>query len=191
MASYGLIHVYFGDGKGKTTAVLGLILRALGRGADVALIQFMKGSTYSGEIYSLSRFSSQLQHFKFGWTCPRSAMIKSGEAKCQKCGQCFQENRDPRYGFAKAALRKAGELMAAGTCQVMVLDEVGNALRRGLISEAEFLDFLNSRDGNTELILTGRTMPKKVLEQAHYVTKVAAVKHPFKDGVDSRRGIEY
>lgn len=191
MKGYGLIHVYTGTGKGKTTAALGLALRAVGRGAKVAIIQFMKGSAYSGEQYTLNRFNQQVDHYKFGWTCHHSALIKSGMMKCQKCGRCFKENRNPENDYCSRALTTAKELLASGEYQLMVLDEIGNALRRQLLAEQEVVDLLGQRHPDTELVLTGRDMPERIKEQAHYVTDFAAVKHPFEQGVDSRRGIEY
>jgi len=191
VAEYGLIQAYVGKGKGKTTAALGTVIRAIGHGANAAIIQFMKGNMYSGEIYSLNRFMDQVDLYKFGWTCPHSAMIKEGFMKCQKCGTCFRENRNPDNKYAVLALKLAGELIQSQKYQIIVLDEIGNALRRGLVPESEVTNILDSRPDGIEIVLTGRSMPNSIMEMCHYVTEVSAVKHPFEEGVDSRRGIEY
>ncbi len=191
MAEYGLIQAYVGKGKGKTTAALGAVIRAVGHGANAAIIQFMKGNMYSGEIYSLSRFMDQVDLYKFGWTCPHSAMIKEGFMKCQKCGTCFRENRNPDNKYAVLAMELAGELTQSQKYKIIVLDEIGNSLNRNLIAETALISLLDSRPNGVEIILTGRSMPNSIIERCHYVTEVSAVKHPFEEGTDSRRGIEY
>lgn len=191
MTDFGLIHVYMGTGKGKTTAALGLVLRAVGYGARAAVVQFMKGNMYSGEIFSLARFSDRVDLYKFGWSCPHSPMIRSGMMRCQKCGQCFRENRNPDNRYAPQALETAGKLLHSGRYQLLVLDEVGNALRRNLLSVQAVLGLLKNRPEGIEVILTGREMPEEIIAEAHYVTEVTPVKHPFHRGVESRRGIEY
>lgn len=191
MEHKGLIQVYTGAGKGKTTAALGLALRAVGCGWKIAFIQFLKGSSYTGELFSTARFGEQWHHAQFGWGCPYSALIRHGQMVCSKCGQCFRENRDPEYKFAPLALAYAKNLADTGQYQLMVLDEISHAIRRDLLTVDEVLEFLHGKPSDLEIVLTGRHMASEILAIADLVTELAAVKHPLEKGIPSRRGIEY
>lgn len=191
MEPKGLIHVYTGDGKGKTTAALGLCLRAIGHGWTVAFIQFLKGSSYTGELFGTARFSEQWHYAQFGWGCPFSSLIRTGGMSCQKCGQCFRENRDPKYAFAPMALEHAKKLVNTGRYQLLVLDEISHALRRGLLPAKAVVEFLQTKPAGLEIVLTGRDMAQAVMDLADLVTEHRMVKHPFTEGIQSRRGIEY
>jgi len=191
MENKGLIQVYTGNGKGKTTAALGLALRAVGCGWKVAFIQFLKGSSYTGELFSTARFGEQWHYAQFGWGCPFSALIRHGQMVCSKCGQCFRENRNHAHNFAPLALAYAKKMAATGQYKLLVLDEISHAIRWGLLTVDEVLEFLQRKPSELEVVLTGRQMAPEILAAADLVTELAALKHPLERGIPSRRGIEY
>lgn len=192
----GLVQVYTGKGKGKTTASLGLALRAVGHGFKVVVIQFMKGSAYSGELFSTERLPN-LSIKQFGRGCPYAALIREGLRKCDGCGECFlkdtedeaqeefKEYVDQAYSYAQAVLQNP-------EIDIIILDEINNALRYDLLTIEDVLELITLKDDKTELIMTGRGFDDKILEAADLVTEMKAVKHPYADqGISSRRGIEY
>ena len=191
----GLIQVYTGEGKGKTTATLGLAFRALGHGFKVHIIQFMKGNAYAGELNSAQKFFPQLIIEQFGRGCPYGALIRQGMRKCTGCGDCFLKDKKQAKAediqFAKMALQRAEEVIENKEIDILILDEIGNALRYDLITSQELIEFLAKKPAKLEVILTGRGIPKEILEIADLVTELKAVKHPFDNGIPSRRGIEY
>lgn len=172
----GLVQVYTGEGKGKTTAAFGLAMRAAGRGFRVVILQFLKGEE-TGELLFIEknapgievrRFNSQR---KFSWTMNERelALLRS----------------QTREGFDHAArlLRESG-------CDLLILDEVMAALNAGFITEAELLDLVARRPAGVELVLTGRNAPQALIRAADLVTEMRAVKHPFEKGIAARTGIE-
>ncbi|MBZ4688199.1 MAG: Cob(I)alamin adenosyltransferase [Clostridiales bacterium] len=189
-----MIQIYTGDGKGKTTAAMGLSLRAVGHGFNVCVIQFLKGSTYSGELYSSQLLRGKMEIYQFGKTCPHAAMIKSGFMKCQKCGSCFigrkeitgldRKKIEMAWDFAKKVLKER-------KYKIVILDEIMSALNRQLIDLDELLQVLDSIPDDIEVVMTGRNAPDKLKDKAHYVTEMKMEKHPFKQGIEARRGIEY
>jgi cob(I)alamin adenosyltransferase len=186
------IIIYTGDGKGKTTAALGLAVATAAAGRPATVVQFLKGGGYTGELFAQKFLAPHLAIRQFGHGCPQAAAIRSGEAKCDKCGQCFRENRNPSRGYAPAALAFAATALREAPPALLVLDEISHALRHGLIELADVLRLLESRPPTTAVVLTGRHMPPALLELADRVTECRAVKHPMKDkGIDARRGIEY
>lgn len=170
----GRIHIYCGDGKGKTTAAVGLCVRAAGRGKKVNFVQFLK-SEDSGERAALQmlpniRLAPCPQHIKF--TNRMTEEEKKEEAK--SCAQRLQ-----------AAWREAE---GAG---LLVLDEVFGALAAGLLEEQALLAGLRQKPEGLEVVLTGRDPAPCFLEHADYVTEMKKRKHPYEQGVKARRGIEY
>jgi cob(I)alamin adenosyltransferase len=191
---FGLIHVYTGRGKGKTTAALGLGLRAVGHGYRVHMIQFMKGRCYSGELSSVQKLSPQFTLSQFGRGCRIGVLIKQGYRKCNACGDCFIKDRGATgddVEYARLGLEEAQEYMQEGKCNMLILDEIGNALRYNLITVEDLQAFLKTKPAKMELVLTGRGVPDEILAQADLVTEMNEVKHPYKKGISSRRGIEY
>lgn len=170
---------------------MGLCLRAVGHGWKVAFIQFLKGSSYTGELFSTVHFGADWHYAQFGWGCPYSALIRSGQRVCSKCGECFRENRDPKHGFAPLGLTYAQELADTGQYQLMVLDEISHAIRRDLLTVEAVLAFLKDKPPALEVVLTGRQMAPELIAVADLVTEFQAVKHPLETGVSSRLGIEY
>jgi len=174
MKGLGLIHIYTGDGKGKTTAAAGLAARAAGRGIPVIFVQFMKNRP-TGEVESLSRLPGVTilrgkagDGFSFTMTAEEQ----------QKSREIHNEN-----------LRRAVELAREGDC-LLVLDEVMAALKYGLLEETMLREFLARRPQGVEVVLTGREPPDWLLETADYITEMKKVRHPYDRGITAREGIE-
>ena len=168
----GYIHVYTGNGKGKTTAAFGLAMRAAGRGKKVCIIQFMKPDKGYGEQVSARKLGIEV--YPFGTT---KFVNKNNPSK-------------EDVERAKNALAFAREKMKENY-DVMILDEVNVALDFHLISLEEVLSLINEIPENTELILTGRYALNEIIERADLVTEMREIKHYFTKGVMAREGIEY
>jgi cob(I)alamin adenosyltransferase len=170
MKSY--VHVYTGEGKGKTTASLGLAFRAAGAGHKVFVAQFIKGGRYS-ELNALKRFEDLITVEQFG----RGRFIN---------GKPSEDD----FTDARRGLIKMKKVLASGDYRLVVMDEVNIALHYNLFSSAEIIDLLDSRAEGTEVVLTGRHALPEILEKADLVTEMRAVKHYYKEGVKARVGIE-
>ncbi|MCK8825516.1 cob(I)yrinic acid a,c-diamide adenosyltransferase [Fuchsiella alkaliacetigena] len=192
--SQGLVQVYTGTGKGKSTAALGLALRAVGHGFKVVVIQYMKGSAYSGELFSSQRLPN-LEIKQFGRGCPYASLIREGHMKCKGCGDCFLKDNDQSRAefkeYVDLAYAYSEEVLSDGETDIVILDEINNALRYDLLTVEEVLDLVSLKGEKTELIMTGRGFADQILEVADLVTEMKAVKHPYQEGISSRRGIEY
>lgn len=170
----GLVQVYTGDGKGKTSAALGVALRAVGRGLKVYIIQFIKGGFDYGELYVISR----LPNFK---------LKAFGRGK-------FVTDVPPTEDdikLAKEAFELAKEVVNNGKFDVIILDEINVALQLKLIEIMEVVDLIRHKPMHVELILTGRYAPLEIVELADLVTEMKATKHPYSKGITPRRGIDY
>jgi cob(I)alamin adenosyltransferase len=168
----GYIHVYTGDGKGKTTAAMGLALRAAGAGLRVFIAQFLKG-TKSSEEHALERLSGLVTVKQYG----RDRFI---------CGE--PEEEDIR--IARQGLKEIKQAMASGNYQVMILDEANIAAHYGLVRLKELLELMDKKPRSVELVITGRYADQKVLDKADLVTEMHEVKHYYRKGVRARVGIE-
>jgi cob(I)alamin adenosyltransferase len=169
----GLVQVYTGEGKGKTTAALGLALRACGRGLKVFLAQFAKARP-SGEVSALARLSDLVTVRRYG----RESFI---------VGQATPED----IRLARAGWREVRQAAAGGEHDLVILDEIGTALQYGLLDAAEVLALLEGKPAGLELVLTGRGIPDEILERADLVTEMREVKHYHARGVPAREGIEF
>ncbi|MBE0512280.1 cob(I)yrinic acid a,c-diamide adenosyltransferase [Candidatus Bathyarchaeota archaeon] len=170
----GLIQVYTGDGKGKTSAAFGLALRAVGRGLKVYMIQFIKGGFDYGELYVVERLPNfRLKAFGRG-----------------KFVTDFPPTEDD-VKLAKEAFELAREVVNGGEYDVVILDEINVALHLKLIETEEVVDLIGRKPKHVELILTGRYAPSEVVELADLVTEMKEVKHPYTKGVSPRKGIDY
>ncbi len=190
----GLIQVYTGDSKGKTTAALGQAFRALGHGFHIGMVQFMKGTTYTGEIYAAERLFPYFQIYSYGRGCKKAAMIKSGDAQCDACMECFVlpgniEEND--WTTLRKAYARAEKMLQDPWFDIVILDEISAPYNLGMMDHDELAALLALKSDSVELILTGRTMPQWVVDHADLVTEMKMVKHPFQSGIPSRRGIEY
>ncbi|MBC8449152.1 MAG: cob(I)yrinic acid a,c-diamide adenosyltransferase [Chloroflexi bacterium] len=170
----GLIQVYTGEGKGKTTAALGLALRAAGHGLRVYIVQFMKGWPHYGELVSVQQLPSVTLR-QFG----RPDFVN----------RAHPDPEDVR--LAGEALQHAGQIIASGDYDVVILDEVNVALDYGLIGLDDVLTVLDARPEHVELVLTGRGAHLEIIQRANLVTEMLAIKHPYDAGTVGRRGIEY
>jgi cob(I)alamin adenosyltransferase len=191
----GLVQVYTGNGKGKTTAALGLALRAVGHGFRVLVVQFLKGSTFTGEIYSAQRLYPLLEVMQFGRNCQHASLIKEGFMDCVGCGQCFVSKTGATEldkQKVTIAYRYVEEVMQAGAADIIVLDEIFHAMRQGLLTVGDVLGLIRQKPSKVELILTGRGAPEEIIEAADLVTEMREIKHPLATRkIAGRRGIEY
>lgn len=185
-----MITVYTGQGKGKTTSALGEALLASSAGKKVLMVQFLKGSTYSGELIGLSRLGIPL--LQFGVGCRWSGMIRTGLKHCTGCGECFRQNRDPEVALDLVSMAYDFVLKEAGggTYQVIILDEVSHALNKGFLTFDQ-LQRLLLAGSSLNWVLTGRGMPKEIEPWVDSWWDLNPLKHPFAQGIHSRRGIEY
>ncbi|MCE5200303.1 MAG: cob(I)yrinic acid a,c-diamide adenosyltransferase [Armatimonadota bacterium] len=172
----GLVHVYTGDGKGKTTAALGIALRAIGWGARVCIIQFIKGYSEIGEVKFAHEFPDRLTLKQFAMDTSRGI----DEAKVTK-----------RRKEAEAAIEYAEQVVSSGDYDVVILDEINNAVHYGLIDTQRLLSLISNRPDNLELILTGRSASKEIIDAADYVTEMSLIKHPYQQGIPARKLIDY
>jgi len=189
----GMIHVYTGNGKGKTTASLGLALRAIGHGFNVCVVQFMKGGRYFGELAAAENLlKNNIQFAQFGQACPYAERIKKGTMKCGRCRSCFMTYEE-EIEQAKKALDYAKKILQSKKYDVVILDEINLAMSRGHIPVDDVLKLIMTKHPGTELILTGRNAPSEIIAAADYVTEMKEIKHPFnkKRKITGRRGVEY
>lgn len=170
----GLVQVYTGDGKGKTTAAVGLAVRAVGAGFSVAFVQFVKGGTRSSELAVLEELGVRVE---------RPALRSTG-----LLGSGL--NDEDRRAAAEA-WDIAAQLITGGEYQVVILDEINVAMRYELVPEADVLATIASRFPAIEVVLTGRGAPDALVEMADLVTEMVPRKHPFDRGIPARLGIEY
>jgi cob(I)alamin adenosyltransferase len=187
-----MIQIYTGDGKGKTTAALGLAMRSVGHGYRVRMIQFLKGSTYSGELTSAARLGIEV--YQFGRTCAHAAVIKSGFMTCQECGECWVDV-DNINELDRQKTRMAWELvqatMAQGQHDMLILDEIFHAVNLQLVSRDELSVLLWTVPASLEIVLTGRNADAQWITMADLVTEMKMIKHPYAQNCKARRGIEY
>ena len=170
----GLIHVYTGDGKGKTTAALGLALRAAGHGWRTYFGQFLKGQEY-GELETAKRLSGLLTIEQYG----KPSVIHEKKATPE----------DVR--LAQEGLARACQAMLSGQYNIVVLDEINVALYFDLLTIEDVLSVIDQKPGGVELVLTGRRVPDAILARADYVTVMQEAKHPYQQGIVARKGIEF
>ena len=170
----GLVLVYTGEGKGKSSSAFGVIVRALGWGQTVGVVQFIKGKWKTGERQFFSKFEGQIE-----W---------------RTMGEGFTwdtQDLDRDTAAAQAAFARARAMLESGDCDLVVLDEINIALRYGYLSEAAVMEGLEARSARTSVILTGRDAKPGICEYADLVSEMRAVKHPFESGIKAVRGIEY
>ncbi len=168
----GFVHVYTGNGKGKTTAAFGLALRAAASGMRVFIGQFIKGMEY-GET-------------KIAELMPNVVLEQFGRG-------CFIEKTPSPEDFrlAREGLVRSEEVLAGGSYGLVILDEIFIAHFFGLISSSDILNLMNLRNMRTELVLTGRKAPQEIIERADLVTEMVEIKHYYTKGIKARKGIEF
>ncbi len=170
----GYVQVYTGSGKGKTTAVLGLAFRAMGRGLRTYIGQFMKGRHYS-ELDAAKAVSGYITIEQYG----KSGFIHVKEAPDEE-----------DISMAKAGLARTKEAMLSGQYDIVVFDEIITAFSFKLISTEEMLEIINTKPVAVEVVFTGRNAPPELIAAADLVTEMTAIKHYYEKGVQAREGIE-
>lgn len=168
----GLIQIYTGNGKGKTTAALGLAMRAKGAGLKVLLAQFLKGRD-TGELESLRKLGIPVIRSDVRKFIPYMNPDELEKCKTEQ-GRCFEDVR-----------------REAGSYDLVVLDEIFGAISTGMVDKSEAAQFVRSKPEQTEIVLTGRNAPAEFIELADYVSEIQSVKHPYDKGIGARRGIEF
>ncbi len=175
----GLVIVNTGDGKGKTTASLGLAVRAAGNGLRVLIIQFIKGRWKTGESQALPKLAPNIQLVRMGM------------------GFTIERLRDPRIPMeeheeaAARAFERAREVVLADEYDMIVLDEILGSIKAGLVALDDLLRLIREKPLRLHLVLTGRGAPAELVEAADLVTEMRLVKHPFQQGIKAQRGIEF
>lgn len=172
----GQIHIYCGDGKGKTTAAVGLSIRACGCGKRVLLVQFLKGD-FSSERDILRKIPNITvmdgpETIKFTFQMEEAELVQTA-ALCENM------------------LKQAINAAQKDNCDLLILDEVFGALSCNLLNANMLLEFMRKKPEKLELVLTGRDPPREILDLADYVTEMKKVKHPFDKGMPARKGIEF
>jgi len=170
----GMVHVYTGNGKGKTTSSLGLGMRAAGHGFKVLMIQFMKGDIKYGELEAAKHI-------------PNFEILQFGRPD-------FVDKNNPEQidiDLAKKGLAHAKDIVKAGKVDMLILDEINVAVEWKLVTASEVMDIVKSRPENMEIVLTGRYAPAEFIELADTVTEMKEIKHPYSKNILARKGVEY
>ena len=176
MSKDGLVIVYTGNGKGKTTAALGLAIRAIGYEHKVCMLQFIKGSWHYGEMDS----SKKLE--------PNFELIAVGKGFVG----ILDDNspREEHEKYAAEALRICREKILSEKYNLVILDEVNYAINLGLIDVQEIIKIIKEKPSNLDLVLTGRDVKEEIVELADLVTEMKEIKHPFKSGIKAKKVID-
>ena len=172
----GYVHLYYGDGKGKTTAAAGLALRAAAAGMGVCVVQFLKGRE-SGEMRILAGLAG--------------VVVLRGKAGTHFTHEMTADERAKTLVMSNRNIESAYTMAVSGRAELVILDEVCAAWREDLVNHALVEKFIKERPDGVELVLTGRNPPSEFLEAADYATEFVKVRHPFDRGLGAREGIEY
>ena len=173
----GLIIVHTGNGKGKTTAALGLAIRAWGDGLRVLILQFIKGGWKYGEIETIKRLGEI-----------------DGRIELKRLGKGFQRNTDDKaehIAAAQEALKEAGEAFESGNYDLIILDEINYAVKFELITVEDVKALLAKRPAELHVVLTGRDAKEEIINLADLVTEMKLIKHPYQKGIKAQKGIEF
>ena len=172
MIGKGYVHVYTGNGKGKTTCALGLLLRAYGAGVRIFFAQFLKSSDYS-ELNTLAILADRVTVRQYG----------SGQFVLGKpCDEDFK--------LAAAGLVEVREALLSGQHQMVILDEANVAVGYGVLSADDIISLIDQKPDGVELVITGRGADPRIIEKANLVTEMREIKHYYKEGVPARMGVE-
>ncbi len=168
------VQIYTGNGKGKTTAAFGLALRAIGRGLNVIVVQFLKGGEPSGEVIAaIEKGLFKIERF-------------GAEGFCFDCDDNLEHKEEAERGLSCLT-----ESMETGVYDLIIADELITAVHVGLLTEEQVIDLIDKKPACTELVMTGRGATEKIIAEADLVTEMREVKHYFNDGIPAREGIEY
>lgn len=177
MSERGLVIVYTGKGKGKTTAALGIVLRAVGHGYKVGMIQFIKGEWYYGELTSSKRLE------------PEFELIAAGKGFVGIIDD--DHPLEDHQKAAKDAIELARQKIASGNYDIMILDEINYAAKLKLITPQDILDLIAVKPEKTSLVLTGNYVHESITAVADLVTEMKEIKHPYQRGIKAKKGIDF
>ena len=177
MNENGLTIVYTGKGKGKTTAALGIALRAVGYRKKICMIQFIKGSWHYGEMDSSKRLEPEFEMVAVG-----KGFVGIIDDKSSK-----EDHRD----IAKEAMRISNEKIQSGNYDIIILDEINYAVNLDLISVNDVLNLIKSKPAEIDLVLTGNYAKNEIIKLADLVTEMREIKHPFQLGIKAKKGIDF
>ena len=177
MGKDGLVIVYTGNGKGKTTAALGMALRAVGYNHKICLIQFIKGSWPYGEMTSIKRLEPEVEFIVAG-----KGFVGIIDDKSPK---------EEHIKVAKEALKIAKEKIQSAKYDIVILDELNYAINLGLIPVNDVIQIIKSKPEKLNLVITGNHAKPEIIELADLVTEMKEVKHPFKSGIKAKKGIDF
>ncbi len=171
----GLVIVYTGNGKGKTTAAMGMALRAWGQGMRILMLQFIKGGKGYGELKAVEKM-------------PGFEIVAMGEGFIKNSGD---DKLAGHRAAAREAMARAREEINSGRWDMIILDEINYAVSFGLLSESEVLELIDMKPHELHLVLTGRNAAGKVTEKADLVTEIKEIKHPYAKGIKAQKGVEF
>ena len=177
MSEKGLVIVYTGNGKGKTTAALGMALRAIGYDHKVCMLQFIKGSWHYGEMDSSKKLEPNFELIAVGKGFVGILDVNSPREEHEK--------------YAAEAVRICREKIFSEKYDVIILDEVNYAITLGLIDVQEIIKIIKEKPSELDLVLTGRDVKEEIVELADLVTEMKEIKHPFKSGIKAKKGIDF
>lgn len=173
----GLTIVYTGKGKGKTTAALGIVLRAVGYEKKICMIQFIKGSWHYGEMFSSKRLEPEFEMVVIGKGFVGIIDDKSPKEDHEK--------------IAKEAIKISLEKIQSGKYDIIILDEINYAVNLGLVKEEDVIHLIKSKPPKLDLVLTGNYAKDRIIDLADLVTEMREIKHPFQQGIKARKGIDF
>ncbi len=192
--SQGLVEVYTGNGKGKTTAAFGLAMRSVGWGFMTLVVQFMKMGTY-GENRSARLLGEKLEvryvgkPYFIAWEgdIPKEDAIKVKNVRICKRGE-------PPADYLEMVQNEFGKMYeetVSGKWDTVILDEINVALHYNLLQKEQVIKLIDDKPGNVELVMTGRAIPEEIMTRADLVTEMREVRHPYSKGVPARRGVDF
>lgn len=173
----GMVIVYTGNGKGKTTASLGVALRAIGHGFRVCIVQFIKGEWHYGELNSMKRLEPDLELIVAG----------KGFIGIIDDDHAFEEH----VKAANTALNIVNQKISLGTFDIIILDEINYAINLGVVKLEDVIKIVKNRPKNVSLILTGNHAREEIISLADLVTEMKEIKHPYKKGIKAKKGIDF
>lgn len=173
----GLVHIYTGNGKGKTSAAIGLGIRACGRGLRVLMVQFLK-SIETGEMFTIKKLEPDFMLYR---DTPINRFI--WEMNSEEL-EIVRKSQNKIFSYAEKSVED-------GLCDLVILDEIIAAVNTNLLEKTRVINFIKNKPKDMELVLTGRDAPLEFIELSDYVSEIGSVKHPMDKGIKGRKGIEF
>lgn len=173
----GFVQIYTGNGKGKTTAAIGQGMRAYGNGLKVIMVQFLK-SGRTGELNTVDELGENFEIFRF-------------EKRRGFVWTLTKEEKEEVKKEVKAAYNFIIDILENCKCDMLIIDEVMGVLKNEFLSVEEVIELIDKKAKNVELIMTGRNVPKEIVDRANLVTEMKEIKHYYKEGVPARKGVEF